>query len=231
MLGDLARALGELGHSTFWAIAAKSAGLTLALLAGAFWLAGWALGVGEGFAVDLPFLDPIQIGGGVGSALFGAAALVASAFLMLPVAALFIGVFLDEIVDAVERRSYAQLPPARPVPLATQLRASLGLLGAMIVFNGLGLIVYLVAAPLAPVAFIAINGWLLGREYFEMVALRRLSRDEAGALRRRWRLSVWGIGAAIAAALVVPVANLFAPLIGVAAAAHLFHRATNTPAN
>ncbi|MGF1658944.1 MAG: EI24 domain-containing protein [Rubrimonas sp.] len=230
MLGDLARALGELGHAAFWVVAAKAVGLTLALLAGAFALAGWALGVGEGFAIDLPFLDPVEIGGGVGGALFGAAALVASAFLMLPVAALFIGVFLDEIVDAVERRSYRDLPPARPVPLATQLRASLGLLGAMALGNTLALIVYLIAAPLAPFTFVAINGWLLGREYLETVALRRMDRAQAAALRRRWRLSAWGIGAAIAAALIVPIANLFAPLIGVAAATHLYHRATRLKA-
>lgn len=228
MLGDLARGIGELGHRAFWTVAAKAAGLTLALLAGAFWLAGRALGVGEGFALDLPFLDPIAIGGGVGSALFGAAALVASAFLMLPVAALFIGVFLDDIVDAVERRSYPHLPPARPVPLARQLRASLGLLGAMVVLNLLGLVVYLAAAPLAPVVFAALNGWLLGREYLETVALRRMDRTQAAALRRRWRLSAWGIGAAIAATLAIPVANLFAPLVGVAAATHLYHRATGT---
>ncbi len=224
MLGDIARALGELRHRAFWTIAAKSVGLTLALLAAAFWLAGRALGVGESFAIDLPLLDPVEISGGVGATLFGVLAIGASAVLMLPVAAIFIGVFVDEIVEAVERRSYLGLPKTRGVPLPTQLRASAGLLVAMIVGNALGLIVYLLAAPLAPFVFVAINGWLLGREYLETVALRRVSAADAAEFRRKWWLSAWGLGAVMAVAMAVPLINLFTPLIGVAAATHLYHR-------
>jgi uncharacterized protein involved in cysteine biosynthesis len=224
MVGDLAKALGELRDPRFWGVAAKAVALTVALLAASFWGFGQLLGVGADWSFTLPWIGQVNVGGEVGATLFTLAAMAASAFLMLPVAALFIGVFLDEIVEAVERRGYPGLPPATPVPFVTQARAALSLFGAMLVANLLGLIVYLVAAPIAPAVFVALNGWLIGREYFETAALRRMPPAEAKAFRKRHALAVFGIGAVIAAALALPLANLLAPLLGVAAVTHLFHR-------
>jgi uncharacterized protein involved in cysteine biosynthesis len=225
MWRDAARALGELRDPRFWGVAAMSVALTAALLAGSFWGFGWLLGVGEGWRFSLPWIGEVGVGGGVGTALWSAFAVAASAFLMLPVAAAFIGVFLDRIVEAVEARSYPALPPAAPVPLGRQVRAAASLFGLMVVLNLAGLVVWVVLPPVAPFAFVALNGWLIGREYFETVALRRLDPAAARALRRRWRWSATGIGALVAAALALPLANLFAPLLGVAAMTHLFHRA------
>ncbi len=225
MWGDAARALDELRDPAFWGVALKSVALTAALLAVSFWGLGWMLGVGDGWSLTVPWLGEIGLSGGVGVALWVAFALAASAFLMLPVAAAFIGVFLDAIVDSVERRRYPGLPPARPVPPARQLRAAAGLLAAMVVGNLLGAAVWILLPPLAPFAFVGINGWLIGREYFETVALRRLDRAAARALRALWGWSATGIGALVAAALALPLANLFAPLLGVAAMTHLVHRA------
>jgi uncharacterized protein involved in cysteine biosynthesis len=224
MGGALVAALGELRDPRFWGVAAKAVGLTALLLGGSFAGFGWLLGVGEDWSFTLPWIGAVNVGGGVGLTLYALAAMAASAVLMLPVAAAFIGVFLDEIVEAVERRAYPALPPAAPVPFGVQARAAAGLFGAMAAANLLGLVVYVVAAPLAPVVFVALNGWLIGREYFETVALRRLSPAAAKALRRRHALSVFGVGAVTAAALALPLANLFAPLLGVAAVAHLFHK-------
>ena len=39
--------------------------------------------------------------------------------------------------------------------------------------------------PLAPFVFWIVNGFLLGREYFQLVAMRRVDRADAAALRRR----------------------------------------------
>jgi uncharacterized protein involved in cysteine biosynthesis len=225
MLRDAARALDELRDPAFWGVAAKSVALTTALLAASFWGFGWLLGVGEDWSFSLPWIGQVSVGGGVGTALWVLLALVGSAVLMLPVAAAFIGVFLDAIVEAVERRNYPLLPPATPVPLATQLRAAAALFAAMVALNLLGLLVWVALPPLAPFVFVALNGWLIGREYFETVALRRMDAADARALRRRWRWSALGLGALVAAALALPLANLFAPLLGVAAMTHLVHRA------
>jgi uncharacterized protein involved in cysteine biosynthesis len=225
MLRDAARALDALRDPAFWGVAAKSVALTAGLLIASFWGFGWLLGVGEDWSFTLPWIGAVSIGGGVGTVLWVLFALVASAFLMLPVAAAFIGVFLDAIVEAVERRAYPLLPPATPVPAAAQLRAAASLFAAMVALNLLGLALWAALPPVAPFAFILLNGWLIGREYFETVALRRMDATAARALRRRWRWSALGLGALVAAALALPLANLFAPLLGVAAMTHLVHRA------
>ncbi len=62
-------------------------------------------------------------------------------------------------------------------------------------------------------ASIAANGWLLGREYFELAALRHLSLAEAGALRRENGGAVWAVGVLIALTSMVPLLNLVAPLV------------------
>jgi uncharacterized protein involved in cysteine biosynthesis len=225
MLGDLALALDELRHRAFWGVAAISVALTIALFALVFWLAGWALGVGGDLTANLPLIGEATAPGAVGVVLYTLAALAASVLLMGPVAALFVGLFLESVVSAVEKRRYANAPAGKPAPLLDQIRAALGLFGAVLLGNLLVLALSLLFPPLAPFLLIAVNGWLLGREYVETVALRRMDEKAAKAFRRAHRLRVFGVGAAMAALMAVPVANLFAPLLGAAAATHLYHRA------
>ena len=223
--GDLALALGELRRPGFWGVAAGAVLFTLLLLGLLFWGGGWALGVGADLTATLPWLGETRAPGAVGLALYVAAALALSVFLTGPVAALFIGVFLEVVVSSVERRRYPSAPPGRAAPVSDQLRAALALFLAVIAGGVLVLALSFAAPPLAPVLLIAVNGWLLGREYVETVALRRMSRADARAFRRRWRLRAFAVGAAMAALGAVPVANLLAPLLGAAAATHLVHRA------
>ena len=224
MLRDILRALGDLRSPAMWSVALKAVALTLTLLAGAFALAGWALGIGSDLSFTLPWIGEVGVGGGVTGALWALAALALSAFLMAPVAALFIGFLLDDVVDAVEARDYPALPRAPGVPILRQLGASLKLLGLMLVGNGAGLIMWLLAPPAAPFVFLGVNGWLIGREYFETVALRRMDAAAAKRLRRSHRLAAFGVGLGVALVMSVPLLGLIAPLLGVAAATHLYHR-------
>jgi len=112
------------------------------------------------------------------------------------------------------------------VPLLEMLRDSLGLFLLVIVLN-LGLfVVYLFIGPLGPVLFWVVNGFLLGREYFQLVALRRVSEEEARILRTRHFGQIWLAGTLMAAPLTVPIINLFVPVIGAATFTHLYHRLT-----
>ncbi len=224
MPGDLLRALGDLRDPRLWGVMMKAALLTLALLALGVVGLGWALGVGGDLTLSDPWIGTIDFGA-LGFFAYLAAATLASAFLTPFVAALFVGLLLDDVVEAVERRRYPGLGPASPVPFARQMGAAVKLLGLMIVANLLGLAVYLLFPPFAPAVFLTLNGYLIGREYVELVAFRRISATDARRLRRRERLSATLIGAAVAATLSVPFVNLLAPMIGVAAATHLFHRA------
>ena len=90
--------------------------------------------------------------------------------------------------------------------------------------NLAALVVYLTVAPLAPFVFWLVNGFLLGREYFQLVAVRRLGAAGAAALRRRHFGRIWVAGIAMVVPLSVPVLNLVVPIIGVAVFTHQFHR-------
>ena len=84
--------------------------------------------------------------------------------------------------------------------------------------------IYLAVPPAAPFVFLGLNGYLLGREYFDLVARRRLGRDGARRMRKRHGLQIWAAGILMAAPLTVPVVNLAIPILGAATFTHLFHR-------
>ena len=115
---------------------------------------------------------------------------------------------------------------ARPprVPLPESLRETIGFLGVLIGANTAALIAYLIFAPFAPAIFYALNGYLLGREYYRMIAVRRLGREGAKTAFRANLWLIWLTGALMAVPLTIPLVNLLVPVIGVAAFTHLFHR-------
>ena len=223
-LASAARAIGQLGDPRFVRTFLLGVGLALGLLAALAWAVLAGLGRLVPDAVTLPWIGPVtfldELASGAGLAAF----LVASIFLMVPVAALFTGLFLDDVADAVEARHYPALAPARRLGVLESARESLGFLGVLVAANLVALALYLLVAPLAPFVFWAVNGYLLGREYFQLVAVRRLGRAGAGALRRRHPLTIFLAGVLMAVPLTVPVVNLCVPILGAATFTHLFHR-------
>lgn len=175
-------------------------------------------------SIEIPFIGPIT---GI-EALLGWGSLFLmlgmSVFLMVPVASAFSGLFVEDIADAVEDRHYPGLPPVTPVRLGDSLVDSLNFLGLVIAANVLALVLYIFAGPFIPVVFWAVNGWLLGREYFTLVATRRIGREGAKALRAQNSGRIWLAGILMAAPLSVPLVNLVIPVLGVATFTHLFHR-------
>jgi len=100
---------------------------------------------------------------------------------------------------------------------------TLGYLGVLIVLN-LFLLVFLLLPPLFPFVFYSVNGYLLGREYFELLALRRVGPEEARRLRKAHRGKLFLTGAVMALLLTLPVVNLLAPVVITATMVHLFER-------
>lgn len=145
-------------------------------------------------------------------------------FLGAPVAALFASLFLEDVARAVEARYYPADPRASVASFGTTLLAGLRL-AAMVILVDLALLPVDIAVPgIAEIATILVNGWLLGREYFELVALRHMSRSAADALRRRHGGGVFWAGVVISVLTVVPLVNLMAPLFGAAFMVHMFKR-------
>ncbi|MGZ5925869.1 MAG: EI24 domain-containing protein [Rhizomicrobium sp.] len=140
-----------------------------------------------------------------------------------PVAALFASLFLDQIAARIEQRDYQGMP-ARPASFAVTLRAGLKL-AALVVGINLALLPFDIGLPgLGELLSLAANGWLLGREYFELAALRHLDLAGALALRRENSGTIWVGGILIALGSMVPLVNLVAPLFGTALMVHLFHQ-------
>lgn len=227
MPGDFLRALAQLGDPRFLKIFGISLLATLALLAAFLW--GWSFLVGlippdvTLFGLDLGVLS------GAAGLLAWVAGGLAAVFLMFPVAALFIGLFLEDVADAVEARHYPSLPPAGRMGFWEMLGDGLLFMGALLLANALALVVYLLSGPLAPVVFLAVNGWLLSRQYFELVAARRLGAARARELRRAQGLRLLPAGLLMAFALSIPLVALAVPVLGVAAFTHTYHRAVGTP--
>lgn len=218
------KAISQIGDPRFRRVMGLGVLLALALLAAVY--AGFLVLINSFVpgTIDLIFVGPIT---GI-DALLGWGSLFLmlglSVFLMVPVASAFSGLFLEDIADAVEDRHYPGLPPVTPVRLGDSLVDSLNFLGLVIAANVLALVLYIFAGPFIPVVFWAVNGWLLGREYFTLVATRRIGREGAKALRAQNSGRIWLAGILMAAPLSVPLVNLVIPVLGVATFTHLFHR-------
>ncbi len=142
-----------------------------------------------------------------------------------PVAALFASLFLDQVASQIEARDYPGMP-TRPASFAVTLRAGLKL-AALIVGVNLVLLPFDIGLPgFGELLSLAANGWLLGREYFELAALRHVPPADAMRLRRAHGNAIWLGGVLIALASMIPLLNLVAPLLGTSLMVHLFHRMT-----
>jgi uncharacterized protein involved in cysteine biosynthesis len=149
-----------------------------------------------------------------------------SVFLMVPVASAITSMFLDQVADAVEARHHPDLPQPRSVPFSEGLRDTINFLGVLVAANLVALLLYLFLPPAAPFIFWALNGYLLGREYFTLVAIRWVGRSAAADLRRRYSGTIWLAGILMAVPLSVPLLNLVIPILGAATFTHLYHGLT-----
>lgn len=218
------RALGQIGDRRFRRVLWLGIGLSFLLLVGVYALFLGAIQWLVPDSVTIPLVGEV---GGLDTLLsWGSLLLMValSVFLMIPVASVFTGLFLEDVAAAVEDRHYPQLPPATPLRLADALIDALNFFGVIVAVNVLALFLYPFAGPFAPLVFWAVNGYLLGREFFQLVAMRRLGRAGAKALRKRHMPTLWIAGTLMAAPLSVPLVNLAVPVLGVATFTHLFHR-------
>ncbi len=223
VLTSFLKALGQLGDRRLSRVLWLGIGLALLLLAlaaaGVQALLLWWAGDG----VTLPLVGEVQWIATLAGWSGPVAMLLLSVVLMVPVASAISGLFLDRVADAVEARHYPQAGQARAVPLLEALRDSLGFLGVMILANLVALILYLVFSPVALFIFWGLNGFLLGREYFTLVAIRHLGRSEAARMRKQHAGVVWLAGVLMAMPLSIPLVNLAIPVLGAATFTHLFH--------
>ena len=153
----------------------------------------------------------------------GLGIVVGSVMLMPAVTAVVGSFFADQIADEVERDHYPADPPGTALPLWLALweGTKTGLLAVAI---------YLCAAPLllfagvGAVIFFLATAYILGREYFELAAMRFRPPAEAKALRKRNATAVYVGGLFIAAFVSIPIVNLATPLFAMALMVHVHKR-------
>ncbi len=218
MISALFKAFAQFGDPRIRRVVWLSAGLALLILvalAVILWLAiGWLAGL-------TGWLDTLaEWAAGIG--------VVFLAWLLFPAAiGLTVGLFLESVADAVEARHYPGLPPVRAQSIREAVSAGVKFAAIALVLNLIALPFYLIllfAPPFNLILFYALNGYLLGREYFEAVALRRLDERQARALRVTRGGQVFLAGVIIAFLLTVPFVNLVAPVVATAFMLHLFQR-------
>src|ERR1700733_5639694 len=130
--------------------------------------------------------------GGVGDVVGGVAALFVAWTLFPAMTFLTFGFFAERVIAALERAHYPDLPPPRKIGSGEAAASALRLAVLALVLNLVALPLYLVPGANL-VLYYAVNGYLVGRMYFETIALRRM---ESGRMHVLWR---WRRGTFIAA--------------------------------
>lgn len=207
----------------FRAVLWKSLGFTIATLI-AVWFA--IRGVFEYLAN--PWISQYTMGlpewtgflGLFSSIIAGIALSLALGLLIAPVTALVASFFLDEVADVIEAEDYPDQPKGRALPLGESIIHALKFAAIVVVGNLFALLLLLVPG-VNIMAFFLVNGYLLGREYFEFAAMRFRPAVEARAMRRKHSFTVMLAGLLIAAMLSVPILNLLTPLFAAAMMVHI----------
>ncbi|MEM9348962.1 MAG: EI24 domain-containing protein [Pseudomonadota bacterium] len=218
------KALAQMTDPRFRGVLWRGIGLTVALLvaayAGLLWLIEWATQE----PITLPWVGEVTWIGDLLS--FGSIFLMlfVSIFLMIPVASAITSLFLEEVAGAVEDKHYPNVPSGARTAFWEGLRDTVNFLGVLLAANIFALILYALFPPAAPVIFIALNGYLLGREYFTIAAMRHLGRAGAKALRKENSGLIWLAGCLMAIPLTFPILNLVIPILGAATFTHLYHQ-------
>lgn len=213
-----ALALGQLGDPAIVKVLGKSLLATLAIFAVAgggilYGLYQYLISVGSAFSAELSALAAVLL------------TLIAGWLLFRLVALFILQFFADDIVRAVEAKHYPQAAGVASLPLRKELSNGLRSTLRAVLANLVALpfaILLLVTGVGTALLFWAVNAWLLGRELQDMVWLRhRVDDHEIAPMGAGQRFA---LGGAVAALLIIPFANLLAPVLGAASATHLVHR-------
>ena len=234
MLAAAIKALTQMFSRPFRTVLLKAVGLAIALLAVLaivlYRLLSWLTGAGgtwvEGTLGPMAH-GPVTFLGWLLAFALGLGLVAGAIFLMPAVTSLVASFFADEIAEQVERTHYPLDPAGRALPVGRAMLEG-------VKTAGLAVLIYLCCAPFlllagfGAVLFFLATAYLLGREYFELAAMRFCSGPDAKALRRQNRMTIFIAGMFIAGFVSIPILNLATPLFGTAFMVHMHKRLTRS---
>ncbi|MDB2501171.1 EI24 domain-containing protein [Planktomarina temperata] len=229
ILSDFLKSVAQFDDPKFRRVLWRGMGLTIALLIAACLLVNFGINqlLSSAWAANL-IGDQSWLGSliNIGGVLF---TIALSIWLMVPVTSAIIALFLDEVAQAVEARHYPHLPKQTAAKLQDQILVGIRFLGILLLANIGALILSMIVPLLAPFVFWATNGYLMGREYLQMAAVRRMPRAQAQELYQRHQGSIWTAGILMAIPMSIPLVGLFIPILGAATFTHQFERLRALP--
>jgi len=229
ILSDFLKSVAQFDDPKFRRVLWRGLGLTIVLLIAACLLVNFGINqlLSSAWAANL-IGDQSWLGAliNIGGVLF---TIALSIWLMVPVTSAIIALFLDEVAQAVEARHYPHLPKQTAAKLQDQILVGIRFLGILLLANIGALILSMILPLLAPFVFWATNGYLMGREYFQMAAMRRMPRAQAQELFQRHQGSIWTAGILMAIPMSIPLVGLFIPILGAATFTHQFERLRALP--
>jgi CysZ protein len=230
MLDAAIKALSQILSPPMRSILWRSIGLALVLIVvlaiGLQRLLSWLATSGEVWAEALlgpSFQTLLDILAWIVSIAAGLGVVFGAVLLMPAITSLVASLFVDDVADHVEREHYPAERPGVALPLPVAITEG-------VKTASLTILVYLVALPFVLFAgagfiiFFIATAWLLGREYFELAAMRFRSPQEAKAMRKENAATVFTAGLIIAAFVSIPIVNLATPLFGMAFMVHMHKR-------
>ena len=229
IISDFLKSIAQFDDPKFRRVLWRGMGLTIALLIAACLLVNFGINqlLSSAWAANL-IGDQSWLGAliNIGGVLF---TIALSIWLMVPVTSAIIALFLDEVAQAVEARHYPHLPKQTATKLQDQILVGIRFFGILLLANIGALILSMILPLLAPFVFWATNGYLMGREYFQMAAMRRMPRAQAQELFQRHQGSIWTAGILMAIPMSIPLVGLFIPILGAATFTHQFERLRALP--
>jgi CysZ protein len=215
MLADIFDSFVQIFSPPFRRVMWKSLGLTTALLV----LAGVGL---DRLALSLIHVGPLWLSA-ILSVVVALGVIAGMVFLAAPTVSLVASFYLDDIASIVEREIDPKGPPGRPLPLASSLVFGLRFAALSVLVN-IVVIALTLFTGVGLVSFFILNGYLLGREYFELAAMRHCGPSEAADLRVRHSLRIYLAGVIVSGLVAVPALNLLTPLFATALMTRLYKR-------
>lgn len=142
-------------------------------------------------------------------------------FMLPPLTVLISGFFQEKVVKKVEGIYYPKAGEIREQRIVSSFLQSFLFTMKAIFFNFLILPFYYIGVGF--VASIVLNSYLLGREFFDAVALCHRGRDEVRLIRKANRKKIYSGGFMITLMTLMPVVNLFVPLLAIVWMVHVYH--------